>query len=851
MSDRLRHSLRLPLLPAGGGLVILLLSMVLLLGGQLWLSYRDQIRTAEISAHNLAAIFEARFEAALRRIDADLIILAGEIPASALHPAAVAHFAPEVSASLERRMLNRDEMSGYRVLDAQGELLYFSGHLNVHNLSLADRSYFQQLRDDPGAGLVISEVLTARALEKEVLILARGLRDAKGRFLGVVYGQIDLAYYRRQFESLDLGKHGLIALRRDNHALVLRFPDLPGEINKSLPERHPVVQRMASGARGMSLHYEAAPDFVPRILSIVRMRDFPFYFAVGFGRSEVLDVWHQQVVVVVASAVMLFLLVAALLARLWRAQTRQQRMLQDLAASEAQFRELTQLVPVGIAYFDCDGKCTYVNDRCAAIAGRDRLAMTGVTWSEFVHPDDFDVLPSRSISADVALSQAYARELRFIQPGGQVSYALAEVQAGVGPEERGQGYLAALTDITERKQTEAELLLAKQRAENADLSKTRFLAAASHDLRQPIQAINLFLDALRRTDLSAEQKTIADFLSRSGHALGELLYALLDLSKLDSGQIRPHPRPVELEAFFRAIDAEFSTLARQKNLRFKLFFPFERRVLMIDPGLLMSVIRNLVDNALKYTERGGVLVGARTRQGRTVIQIWDTGMGVDPQNGERIFDECYQVKDSFLDRSKGLGLGLSIARRMAQLLGCELAYRSRFGKGSVFEVMLPEAAEEHAAEGMPVVEETVGASTVTDVDESAVVGWVVAVIEDDAMVAKVVELSLDELGARVMVFDSAESALESEAILTADFYVSDFNLPGMDGLRLLQTIRDRRAAPIRAVLVTGEAFHRRETLEADSPWPVLFKPVEMAVLLGAMSEEADGMAGRHDTEKRA
>ena len=100
MSDRLRHSLRLPLLPAGGGLVILLLSMVLLLGGQLWLSYRDQIRTAEISAHNLAAIFEARFEAALRRIDADLIILAREIPESALHPAAVAHFAPEVSASL-------------------------------------------------------------------------------------------------------------------------------------------------------------------------------------------------------------------------------------------------------------------------------------------------------------------------------------------------------------------------------------------------------------------------------------------------------------------------------------------------------------------------------------------------------------------------------------------------------------------------------------------------------------------------------------------------------------------------------------------------------------------------------
>lgn len=128
--------------------------------------------------------------------------------------------------------------------------------------------------------------------------------------------------------------------------------------------------------------------------------------------------------------------------------------------------------------------------------------------------------------------------------------------------------------------------MAKQRAESADLSKTHFLAAASRGLRQPIQAINLFQDALRRTDLSEEQKTITDFLSRSVHALGELLYSLLDMSKLDAGQIRPQPRLVEIEDLFRAIDAEFSTLARQKNLRFKLFFPFGRRVLFTDPGFV-------------------------------------------------------------------------------------------------------------------------------------------------------------------------------------------------------------------------------------------------------------------------
>ena len=158
-----------------------------------------------------------------------------------------------------------------------------------------------------------------------------------------------------------------------------------------------------------------------------------------------------------------------------------------------------------------------------------------------------------------------------------------------------------------------ELLEKKDEAERGNRAKTRFLAAASHDLRQPIQAINLFRDALDKTELSGEQRSITRYLSLSVRALGDLLYSLLDISKLDAGMVKPQAREVLLESFFQSIDGEFSNLANEKHLRFKLFYPVHDVVMRTDPGLLLSVLRNLIDNAFKYTEHGGILVGFRRR----------------------------------------------------------------------------------------------------------------------------------------------------------------------------------------------------------------------------------------------
>lgn len=834
--------------PPGLLLTLSLLVLLLLLAYQLRLSYRDQVKTAEISSYNLAAIFEARLDATLRRTDADLQIMAIEIPFASLNRSAVSHFEREVRANLERMLFNVEEMTGYRVHDADGDLLYAAGEAATlcdtkECLNIANRDYFQRLRDDPEAGLVFSDVLTDRRTGREVLVIARAIRDDQGNFLGIVRGLLELEYYRKQFQSLDLGMHGVVALRRkDNHAQVVRWPDAPEEINKPADPAHPVAKSMAVSEREVTLHYATHPEHIARIVGVQVMKNYPFYFAVGLSRDEVLDGWYTQAIVVAFSALVLISLVGTLLMRLWRMRIREAGILSNLARSESKYRELAQMVPVGICHFDNNGKCTYVNGRHMALIGRTWEETMGSGWLDFVHPEDkARIKDTWERTGKLENSSSVVCEYRFLRPDGQLMHVIGEVHTQIDAGGKVRGYIVAQTDITARKRAEAELLVAKQDAENANLAKTRFLAAASHDLRQPIQAINLFRDALARTELSEEQKTITRFLAMSVHSLGELLYSLLDISKLDAGMVKSQMKEVVVESMFKSIDEEFSSLAREKNLRFKLFYPLKDVAIYTDPGLLLSVLRNLIDNAFKYTESGGVLVGFRKRSGFGVIQVWDTGIGIDQKYGDQIFDECFQVGNPLRDRTKGLGIGLAIVRRTAHLLDGEVKYRSHLGRGSVFEIVLPivEASPEHLLKlNAPHLGNEEGE------EYSLVRGWNVVVIEDDPMVAKSIELALTGVGIHVHWFSDPVDALGSPLIGRADFYISDFSLPGSNGLEVLDAIEQRAGKPINAVLMTGETSPERIAQTTSSGWTVLFKPAELSSMLAAMNAAARARGGK-------
>jgi PAS domain S-box-containing protein len=495
-----------------------------------------------------------------------------------------------------------------------------------------------------------------------------------------------------------------------------------------------------------------------------------------------------------------------------------------LAESEARFKLFMDVLPAAVVIKDEASTTLYCNRYMTDIMGA----------KDWLGKSVFELFP-RDVAEKMLADDHRALEAGYSVfeehvPGADGIIRLYETHKFILPRSGMRPLLGLIAlDITERKQVQAELVTAKESAEAANLAKSRFLAAASHDLRQPIQAIRLFEAALDQAGLSKEQKQVHSYLSQSVQSLGVILDALLDVSKFDAGMVPISPEPIPIDDLFRAIDTEFAPLATAKSLRFKLYFPQASISLFTDVKLLHILLGNLIGNAFKYTGAGGVLVGVRRRGARALIQVWDTGMGIAPENMDKIFDEYFQIGNPERDRIKGLGLGLAIARRIARLLGTEIACHSRLAEGSVFEFSLPLADK-------PLVEDLTRKEGTSPLSESpsSIGGRHVVVIDDHALVAEATRLTLESCGLRVTTYGDAEEALENPEITNADFYISDLSLPGMNGVRLLDAIQKRSKTPIMAVVLTGNTAPDQIEMIRSSGWKVLYKPVNLPTLLAAI-----------------
>jgi signal transduction histidine kinase len=246
----------------------------------------------------------------------------------------------------------------------------------------------------------------------------------------------------------------------------------------------------------------------------------------------------------------------------------------------------------------------------------------------------------------------------------------------------------------------------KEIAEQANVAKSRFLAAASHDLRQPVHALGLFVGALRRRTMDDEARRLVQHLDGSVDALDSLFAALLDISRLDAGIVQSHLQAFAIQPMLDRVCADHAVEATAKGLR--LVQHRSSVTVYSDPVLVERIVRNIVSNAVRYTDKGRVLVGCR-RGARLSIEVWDTGRGISREQQERVFEEFYQIDNPERDRAKGLGLGLAIVKRLSSLLGCPLTLASAPGKGSVFKLAVPlfdgtmaeEAASSDAAPLLP------------------------------------------------------------------------------------------------------------------------------------------------------
>ena len=338
--------------------------------------------------------------------------------------------------------------------------------------------------------------------------------------------------------------------------------------------------------------------------------------------------------------------------------------------------------PAGIAMFDRQMRYLAVSKRFMEDFG---IATDIVGRS---HYDVFPEIPERWRAyhrRGLAGEALECEEDRFARADGRVHWGRWKIRPWHDDAGKVGGIVLFTEDITARKDTEAALVASKAEAERANEAKSRFLGSISHDLRQPIFAISLYIDTLRSRLPPGD--TLLTNLKDCVGGLGAMLSNLLDLSKLDAGVVAPAVRDFDADELLAKVFAAHEPLARIKGLQLRAR-RFGRRG-CTDPALFQRILHNLVANAVRYTNRGGVLVVPRYRDGRSWVEVWDTGIGIPHDKTDEIFEEFRQLDNDERNAEKGVGLGLAIVARTAALLGLQIRVASRVGRGSMFAVELP------------------------------------------------------------------------------------------------------------------------------------------------------------------
>ena len=364
----------------------------------------------------------------------------------------------------------------------------------------------------------------------------------------------------------------------------------------------------------------------------------------------------------------------------------------------------------------------------------------------------------------------------------------------------------------------------KDIAERANLAKSTFLAAASHDLRQPVHALGLLAGALRGVAMAPEGNLLLDQIEASTNAMDGLFTALLDISRLDAGVVEVHRRPFAVAPLLNRICRDHVDEAKAKGVALVL----KRCEVTVDsdPVLLERIIRNLISNAVRYTENGRIVVGCRWRGSTISIQVWDTGRGIPPDQQEKIFQEYYQLGNAERDRSKGLGLGLAIVRRITDLLDCKLTLRSQPGRGSCFEVTVPVS---RGASG-PIETQPIAPS-------GALARGLIVVIDDETAIQRAMSSLLTGWGHDVVTGGSGDEAMQqlSSRPDRPDLVICDYRLrEGENGIGVIQRMRSEYNQDIPAMLITGDTAPDRLAEARASGLILLHKPVPNSKLRAAI-----------------
>jgi PAS domain S-box-containing protein len=800
--------------------------------------YRDRALTA---TQNLAQLIERDFTAALDKVDLALLSVKDAVEAQL---ASGRLDMKGTGREIANQFAHQPNLQSIQVAAADGAVRQSVPAREPANI--ADKEFFIRAREGKPDGLVISKPMAGGIEGDWIIVAARRLNLPDGSFAGIVYASIPVEQFEKALAALDLGPYGAATLRNNELQLIARYsrqntsPTPVGNSTVSLELQQAVQTNQGSGT------YVAATslDKIERANSYRRMAKYPFYVLVGLATGDYLSIWQEEAAKT-SALVLLFVVVSALLtwtiANAWRRNQADAQQIVELSRaalrqSEKRLQHALESAGMGVWSLDPESGDFQADGHARQLRGLPAHGpFNGIDALASVVPEHREKVAA---SRDEALrsGKPYAIEMRVMRPDGSQGWVCSYGRLEAGPDGKPGRLVGLVQDITQRKQAEHVLQRhgeeleaaktsaerAKAEAEKANQAKDHFLAVLSHELRTPLTPVLAAVQLLqRRGALGNEIRTPLDIIQRNVQLQARLIDDLLDLTRIAQGKLELDLKPIDVGTVIERaveitkpdIDArrlEFGVTLRDAPLRVRA-----------DASRLQQVIWNLLTNAVKFTPEGGC-VGLRCeRRGeRVVIEVSDSGIGIEPEAANKIFDAFEQGGRAVTRQFGGLGLGLAIAKRLVEMHEGTISVHSEGrNRGALFRVELPVSG------AVPDAGRQTSATPV-------VAGLKrILLVEDNGDTAATMKLLLEVFGYQVETTGAVKQALKAMESANFDLLVSDLGLPDGSGTELMQELR-RRGHAIKGIALSGygQPEDIRRSKEAGFS-AHLIKPVDAEVLM--------------------
>jgi PAS domain S-box-containing protein len=740
---------------------------------------------------------------------------------------------PQALASLNRLLTEeiasaRPHLRSLVVIDPDGMLIANSAPFEPRQRHYDDRAYFQYHRDHPGTDLHIGPPVLSRSDNVWIITLSRRVDRPDGGLMAVIVATIETGYFQAYYDTFDIGQNGAILLATADATLLVRRPFDPANVGRDMTGSSLFRDFLPKAPSGIALT-RSSTDGVVRLNNYRRLSRYPLVIAAALAEDDILADWWLESRGHLAGTTALLVFTLAL--GIWLILEFRDRLRTEARAAQtaADYRLLADNSTDLILRVALDGTCRYASPACRSLFGVSPEQMVGTNLIERRRTQRPELREAfRRLSEGEERATILTRSIR---PGGRLLQLEANMQRALTVDGTHE-IVAVVRDVTERQAVAEALQTARDEAVGANLAKSNFLATVSHEIRTPMNGILGFADILLRSGLPPEQARAATLIQDSGNSLLAILNDVLDLSKIEAGRLELEPAPVCLPALADGALSILRSQADAKGLYLRLDLAADLPDwIEADPTRLRQILLNLLSNALKFTDHGGVSLAIRREGERLRFSVADTGMGIAKDRQSLLFQQFSQLHRSSSRQYGGTGLGLAISKRLVEAMPAgEIGVESDDGQGATFWF----------AAALPTVPAPPPVATPVLAGPNGAAAHIL-VAEDLFINQAVIESILLDAGHTVRLANNGTEAVAAVARERFDLILMDMEMPELDGIGATRAIR-RSGGPMRDVpiiAVTANALESEARRCRDAGMnDHLTKPIDRTALLAAIQRWA-------------